>query len=85
MGSLAATGSMASPASRVLPEMASKAHQETLATQEHPEPRASQERWAPRDWACQAPRASRVSLEMQGYLAPQASQDLPAPQAVQDR
>lgn len=64
--------------------MASKGLQETLVTQELLEPRASQERWGPQDWACQAGRANKVSLEMQGSLGPRAFRVLPAPRAAQE-
>lgn len=83
-GSPAVTGWMASLAFRVLLATASKALQETLVTRELLEPRASQERWGPQDWACRAPRANRVSLEMQGSQVPRAFQVLLAPQAAQE-
>lgn len=85
MGPQAVTGWMAFLAFQDLPEMAPKAPQEMLVTQEFLESRASQERWAPQDWACQAPRESRASPEMQDSLGPRAFQVLQAPQAAQHR
>lgn len=76
---------MDSPASQALPVMASKALQGTQATQEPPEPRAFQEKGVPQDWACQAPKASVASPETPDYLDSQASLDLLAPQASQDK
>lgn len=76
---------MDSPAYQALLVMASKAPQGTQATQEPPEPRAFQEKGVLQDWACQAPKASVASPEMPDYLDNQASPDLPAPQASQDK
>lgn len=78
-------GSMDSPAFQALPVMASKAPQGTRATQESPEPRASQEKGAPQDWACQARKASVASPETPDYLDRQASPDRPAPQAPREK
>lgn len=65
--------------------MASKAPQGTQATQESPEPRAVQEKGVLRDWACQAPKAGVAYPEMPAYLDHQASPDLPAPPASQEK
>lgn len=85
MASRAVTDSMDSQASRALLVMASKDPQGTQATQEHPAPRAFQEKGVPQDWASRVPRASVVSLEMLDSLECQASPDLRAPQASQDK
>lgn len=84
MVSPGATGSMDSPASLDLLGMASKALQGTQVTQACLEPRVSQEKWAPQDWASQAPRASVDSPEMPAYLDHQASPVPPALQEPQD-
>lgn len=65
--------------------MASKAPQGMRATQEHPAPRAFQEKAGPQDWACLAPKATAVSPEMLDYLDRQASPGLLASQALRDR
>lgn len=75
-----ATGWMGSQASQALRVMASKAPQGTQVTQEHLALRAFQEKGAPQDWACLAPRASVVSPEMPDYLDHQA---FPVPLASQ--
>lgn len=78
-------GWMDSQASQALPVMASKAPQGTQATQDPPVLRAFQEKGAPQDWGCQAPKASVASPAMLDYLDLQASPGLPAPPALQDK
>lgn len=79
------TGWMDSQASQALLVMVSKAPRGTRVTQEHPVLRALQEKGAPPDWACLAPKASVVSPEMPDYLDPQAFPAPPDPQALQDK
>lgn len=83
--SLAATGWMDSQASRALRVMASKAPQGTQVTREYLALRAFQEKGAPRDWACPAPKASVDSPERPDYLDHQAFPVPPAPQALPDK
>lgn len=79
------TGSTDSQAFQALLVMASKDPQGMQATQEHPALRAFQEKGGPQDWASQVPKASVVSLEMLESLESQASPDLQAPQALQEK
>lgn len=77
-------GSMDFQAFQALLVTASKAPQGTQVTKEHPALRALQEKEVPQDWACQAPKASVVSLEILGYLDHQVSLAPLAPLALQD-
>lgn len=80
-----ATGWMDSQASQAPLVMASQAPQGTPVTQEHRARRALQERGAPRDWACPAPKASAVSPEMWDHLDRQAFPGPLVPRVLPDR
>lgn len=64
---------------------ASKGPQVTQVTKDHLARRAFQEKGVPRDWGCQAPKASLVFPEMMDYLGHQASPVLVVPQAFRDK
>lgn len=85
MASMDVMGSMDSQAFQALLVTASKGLQGTQVTKDHLALKAFQEKGAPQDWVCQAPKASVVSPEMLEYLDHQASPVLLAPQAFQDK